>query len=753
MTEGARRFEFVSQAPGLSEETFDVVRFRGVEGISRLYEFDITLVSGDPDIDLSAVLQNPATLTILGREGGDDRVIHGIPIEFEQLEEQGEYIFYRALLVPRVWQADLYRENQLFLDKAVPDVIEEILSQTGLTTDDYELSLTGQYPQWEYICQYGETDFDFMSRWMEREGIYYFFEQTDSLEKLIIADNSSRHQNIAGTSTIDFSPPSRQAREAEVVRTFISRQQMLPQRVILRDFNYRRPNLELRGEAEVDSEGRGDVYSYGEHFKTPEEGNALARIRAEEIACRGRVFRGESTVLNFSPGFIFELAGHFRDTLNQRYLITGLETEGDQASAIFGSDQAAAEQTGPTFVNRFACIPADVQFRPERTTPRPRFYGTMNARVDASGDGEYAEIDDEGRYKVRLYFDQSDREDGKASRWVRMSQPYAGADYGMHFPLHKNAEVLLTFVDGDPDRPIIAGSVPNPENASPINSDNQTMCMIKTGGGNQIHTEDKGGSQLMKFQSPTDNTFVRIGAPGQSGSSGIQTGTDGHQETKIAQKRSLEVGGDAKHEFKANVEDKTMGDHKSTTIGSTTQDRIGDSKTTNVGNREILDIAGLKLTAVGQSEQTAVAGERALYVGSLDITGIAGNTSIWVGTKSQITIAASSEIYVGGKSEVFVGAKSSIAVGGATEIFVGLKTAINVAGSMEIYVGIKMEIKVGGFMELVLAVKMGITLGACIDLHAGPRVTNEPSGEIKTESFSLTTGGVRNSIAALTNML
>jgi len=731
MTDNIRRFLFTSQA--LDEDAFDVVRFRGTEGISRLYEIDITLVSEDPEIDFRSVLQHPAKFTILRYDDEDPRIVHGMVAQFEQLHEDVDRIFYRALLTPRLKQADLYRENQLFLDKSVPDMIEEILEQTRLTTDDYELRLTRSYPAWEYICQYGETDFNFISRWMEREGICYYFQQTEEFEKLIITDNSSSHGDIPGTSTIEYHPPSSMtAREPEVISELFCRQKMLPRKVILRDYNYRRPNLELRAEADVDPEGRGEMYSYAEHFKTPEEGNELAGIRAEEILCRERVFSGEGTVPTLCPGYIFQVSGHYRDSYNQRFLITELVHMGSQAHVLFGAEARGEDgELERAYVNQFIGIPAELQVRPERTTPRPRFYGTMNARVDAAGDGQYAEIDEEGRYKVRLAFDQSDRSGGKASRWVRMAQPYAGAGYGMHFPLHRNTEVLLTFVGGDPDRPIIAGSVPNPETASPVAADNQTQCMIKTGGGNVIHTEDKSGSQLMKFHSPTDNTFVRIGAPQEGVPSGIQIETDANENTKIGQKRSLEITGDQKYDFKSNVDQKILGDQKNQTIGNTTKDRIGDTKVTQVGQQETINIMGAKLTVVGQSEQTKVAGERALYVGSVDLTGIAGNTSIWVGTKSQMTIALSSEIYVGGKSEIFVGAKSSIAVGGALEIFVGLKTAINVAGAMEIFVGQKIEIKVGGFLEVTIAAKLVLSLAAVIELTAGVKITNVAAPAIK----------------------
>jgi type VI secretion system secreted protein VgrG len=163
--------------------------------------------------------------------------------------------------------------------------------------------------------------------------------------------------------------------------------------------------------------------------------------------------------------------------------------------------------------NYFTSIPDNVQFRLEIKTDQPRISGTIVGRIDSAGSGQYAELDDMGRYKIILPFDLSGRSDGKASAWVRMAQPYAGSSHGMHFPLHKGTEVLLTFIDGDPDRPIIAAAVPNPETPSPVNANNQTMSIIQTGGQNKIAMEDKEGSERILMHSPKQGSYLRIGAP------------------------------------------------------------------------------------------------------------------------------------------------------------------------------------------------------------------------------------------------
>jgi len=502
-----KEYAFISDA--YPESTFSVVRFSGVEGISRLYEFDIALISEDPEIDSQRMLRNPAVFVISAADR--DIPFYGMLSRFEQLQEVDETVFYRAVLVPRLWQASLYHENQLFLDKRVPDIIEEILHQAGLTSNDYDFRLTGDYEPWEYICQFRETDLDFIARWMEREGIFYYFEQTDDGDKVIITDRSTSHQDVSGRAVIPYLPPSGQApMEEDCVHGFICRHQVLPMRVLLKDYNYRRPTLDLRGEADVDAQGgRGTVYIYGEHFKTPEEGNALARIRAEAFLCRERLFYGESTAANLSPGFVFELADHYRDSYNQRYLLTELRHQGQSARFMPGGGQSSADDHSRMgYTNEFVAIPEGIQFRPECNTPRPRFYGSINATVDAEGDGEYAEIDDEGRYKVILPFDQNGNSSGKASRWVRMAQPHTGPGYGMHLPLHKGAEVLLTFINGDPDRPIIASAVPNPDTASPVTSQNQTQHIISTRYGHVITLDDSSSQTSITINTNNNCTIV-----------------------------------------------------------------------------------------------------------------------------------------------------------------------------------------------------------------------------------------------------
>ncbi|WP_319589197.1 type VI secretion system tip protein TssI/VgrG [uncultured Desulfobulbus sp.] len=625
MTSIGKKFSFVSKAGTLATDTFDVVSFTGTEGLSKLYHFDVTLVSDNDGIDLEGVIQSRAALSILRDDG--NIVFNGMLSAFEQMETAQGLTHYRAVLTPAFWRQTLTHHNQIFLDKTIPQIIEAALQDGGLTSLDYELRLTGQYQPHEYICQYNESHFSFISRLMEREGIYYYFEQGAECEKLIITDTALLHSVMAEGTKMFYSQPSGldEASREEVVKSLVCSQKMLPAKVLLKDYNYRKPSLELSVEHVVSERGFGDVFIYGEHFSTPEEGAQLAKMRAEALMCRARLFQGESLIPYLRPGYLFQLAGHNRADFNDTYLTTDLTHNGDQ-TFLFTSGLGVAGSSRERFSayhNSFTAISSSSQFRPERVTEKPRVPGTMNAHIDAAGSGQYAEVDNQGRYKVVLPFDLNNTMGGKASSWLRMAQPYAGENHGMHFPLHKGTEVLLTFVDGDPDRPIIAAAVPNPITPSPVNSANATQSRITTAGGNKLHMEDQQGSEGMLLQTPKSNTSFRLGLVSET------------SETEPPTNQEL-------------------------------QNQINEINTE------------LETEKSEQEEEEANSGV-SIYTGAgIEIT------SAW---ENSLTLGECTEVTVGIANDIMLGSETSITAGSAMEVFLGTKMDMTVANTVDLYWG------------------------------------------------------------------
>ncbi|SMP48413.1 type VI secretion system secreted protein VgrG [Desulfonatronum zhilinae] len=635
-------FTFVSQA--LPEDTFTVVRFSGEEGLSTLYSFDILLVSEREDVDLTAVLQNPATLTIKGSlTGAGDLPYHGILSSFEQMHQAGEYVFYRAELRPRLWWLTLTHHNQIFLNKKLNEFLPEVLEDGGLSHGlDFEFQLQEKETPREYVCQYGESHFAFVSRWMEWDGIYYWFEQGEQGEKLIASDTLIAHAPLPSHETMTYAPPSGlDASEADhVIKRFTLKQNPLPRNVLLKDYNYMKPTLDLEGKALVQDKGRGEIYLYGEHFQDKSEGDHLAKVRAEEFLCREKVFRGLSSIPALRPGYTFQLQRHYREEFNQGYLTTHVRHEGSQERYLLSglglTDLDAKDDL--FYRNTFQCIPASTQYRPARVTPKPQIAGTLSARIDAAGSGQYAELDKYGRYKVILPFDLSGRSGGKASAFLRMMQPYAGEGMGFHAPLHKGTEVLLSFIDADPDRPVISGAVPNPETPSPVRDENQTQVRLVSGSGNVLHMEDEKGKERILMHSPTAGSFIRVGFKNDPG--------DDHEKNKLDDVEDPQ--GDCMHDNTHGIKIKS---EKTLTFES------GDSCTIVHGDEYI---------RVDGEERYIIDGATTEFVGGAETTMVAGNSfdgklllaeEVFIGDKVELSLAEAFALEAGLKAEVGLGVK------------------------------------------------------------------------------------------------
>lgn len=484
---------FFFDCAALPATTLDVISFHGVEGISRPYCYTLELASTEEAIPLDDWVGAAATLRIdvaalyggsqseatqAAIDGAAALPVHGVIARCERRHRAHGLTFYRAELRPRLWHASLDEQNQVYLDKTYPEIIEAELDRLGLRVGtDVKSRLTGSYRSWEFVCQYRESSLAFLHRLMERVGIYYFFEQGESAEVLVLTDHLGGHPD-ATPDRVRYAPESG-LDDGPAVRRLARTRGRAPTSVTLQEYNYRTPSVRLRQSAEVESAGAGARLYWGDHFKTDSEGDTLAAIRAEEAVCWAERYQGGGIAAFLRPGYRCAVHDHPLETpaLNQNYLFVAVEHEGAQGSfARTGMGEAARDETEGTarltYENRFVAIPATTQFRPRRATAWPRVHGRIPGVVDQEG------VDAEGRYKIRLPFERGDGGPGGASRWCRLAKPYTGANYGMHFPLHQGTEVQVVYIDGDPDRPIIAGAMENP--TTPSQTDDVSVGVLQT---------------------------------------------------------------------------------------------------------------------------------------------------------------------------------------------------------------------------------------------------------------------------------
>ena len=495
-------FRFVSQ--NLPEDTFHVVRFTGTEGLNTLFSFTIDLVSSNVAVDTAALLSAPATFTIL-REDAPDAVFSGYPARVEQGGYFNGYAYYTVELRPAFWKLTQVVQSSIFLNQDIQDVTRSLLSGQQFFLIPYEFRLMRSYPSPEFSMQYEESVYNYILWRMEEQGAYFYFSPKG--DTVIFADTPQSHD--ASSATLFYSPTTglENNKREEVISSFSLAQTPLPHQVIVRSYDWKNPRKVVVGTAEVSATGMGDVYLTNENVESDAEAERIASIRAEELICRSRIFTGTGSVPTLRPGVVFTLNRHYNPAFNRDYLVTSITHEGGQEAFLslgLGIPMHGAKDH-LFYHNTFSCIESDVPYRPERKAPRAKVSGVIRAFVDGAGSGARAEIDEYGRYKLLFPFDISERKNGNASCWIRMAQPHVGKDSGMSLPLLPGVEVIVSFIDGNPDRPVITGALPNGETGTITGSGNNNFSGIRTPGGNQITINDTDTHQGISLLSASGN--------------------------------------------------------------------------------------------------------------------------------------------------------------------------------------------------------------------------------------------------------
>ena len=463
-----------------------VTEFSVSEGVSRLTSLAVTLVSSDPEIKLKDMINKRVTLTLRSTQKVSDKYFYGVITGFSLIKATHKYGEYTAEIMPVFWYLNLRQQSRIFQKMSVKDIIERVLKDAGFDSDDYSFKTQKAYPKREYCVQYRESDFNFICRLLEEEGVFYFFqhEEGKGKEMLIFGDSSSVYPDCAPFNTVSY----REATGADIPSgmEYVSechlQQEVCSGKVSLNDFNYEKPDMILLS---ASSSSKGDanleVYDYPGKYDVKDVGEKLARIRIEELNARGMILTGSSNCCSFASGAKMSLTHHPRSDVNKTYLVTGVNHMGIQGPE------------GTDYDNQFECIPHDVPFRPSRVTTRPTVKGSQTATV-VGPSGEKIYFDELGRVKVQFHWDREGKRDENSTCWVRVSQGYAGAQHGMQFMPLIGDEVIVDFLEGNPDKPIITGRVYNGNNMPPLKPENKIQNVIKTPYQHRLMMDDKGAS-------------------------------------------------------------------------------------------------------------------------------------------------------------------------------------------------------------------------------------------------------------------
>lgn len=589
----------------LEGTTLSVLRFEGIEPLSRLFRFRIELVQeipagvGDALDPLQWVGTN-ATLTVQGSE--HSRKFHGIVEQFCILSVSKARIAYEAILVPSLSLLTLNQNCRIFQDTSTPDIIATVLANAGFR-DRLELALFSHYPPRNYCVQYRESDWAFITRLMEEEGIFFRFHHLDR-DVLFLGDGPHAYGD-SGNITFRQEANTHPLYQ-ESIRFFHSGKTLKATSSTLRDYSFKRPLVDLEAQHQGDSSFQGgERYTYPGEYVEHTIGNRLVRVRQEEAQAEGRWFRAGGNTRQAASGDVFRLGGHPVAEMNRPWLVTEVEHSGEQVQSL---EEESTEKPN-TYIDyqvRLRGVPAEVSWRPHRTTPRPAVPG-LHSAVVVCPEGETVHTDGWGRVKVKFHWDRAPGADDTSSCWIRVNQPWAGARFGGMFLPRVDHEVWVHFLEGDPDRPIIVGRVHNDREAVPYKlPERRTLSTLKTrsvggDGFNELRFEDAAGKEEIYVHGQKDWNIVIRNTKGEIIGKRKRLRVRNNHLVKIGRNRRERIG---KNETSLIAQNRTQ------FIGMNDQVTIGVMRTEQIGKDDYLSIGADHHIVVGHDAQVKVGGYR-----------------------------------------------------------------------------------------------------------------------------------------------
>ena len=558
---------------------------------------------------------------------------------------------YRAEIVPIFWVFTRTYQCRIFQKLTVPDILKKVL--TGMPC---EWALQGSYEPREYCVQYRETDFNFASRLMEEEGIYYFFKHSDGEHKMVIANNPGAHEVLLPDyKEIAFRPYTGRPTGSEFIYDWSHDKVLLPATYTHTDYDFEAPQKSLMTrskEARKHAHGEGEWYDFPGLHTSPGLGNTRARVRAEEIHARYETAQGKADARGIQTGFVFTLIDHPLGDQNIKHLVTS-SVHTLQMDAYESGDT----DSGTPYHCSFSTIPAKTPFRPQRTAAKPFVQGTQTAIVVGPA-GEEIYTDKYARVKVQFHWDREGKMNESSSCWVRVSQLWAGKGWGGMTIPRIGQEVIVDFLEGDPDQPIIIGRVYNGESMPPyplpakkVISGWKSNSTPGGGGYNEINMDDTKGTEKINIHAQFDMITV----------------IEHNEEETVGMDRTETVG---------NNHTETIGKNQSSTVGDNETTSIGKNRSETVGKDETIDIGGKRTETVGKDETITVGGAESRTVGKTYSLEVADSISIVCGASS-ITMKKDGTIEIQGKDIAITGAGKFTAKSAGEMTLKGMKIAIN----------------------------------------------------------------------------
>lgn len=582
-------------------------------GLSELGETELALLSSKSDIAPEDLLGHPVSVRLrLADES--ERHFNGYVTRIGLGVHRGRFYGYQATVRPWLWFLTRRTDCRIFQNKTVPDIVKEVFEAHKIA--DFKFQLFREYRERVYCVQYRESDFNFAMRLLEHEGIYWYFAHTEDRHTLVMVDSVSAHDAEPNCESLPYYDAEASiAPDLDHIKRWTFQRHVKSGKVVLKDYDFERPSVLPAADAAHERQYEMADYEWFDYqpgtFVKAADGEQYARDRMDEFQSGFEVHRGSSNSRSIEAGRLLKLTRHPRDEQNAEYLLTRVNI----TASVDGYE--ATSRAEDVFDCAFSAIPSAQQFRPRRQTPKPIVQGPQTALVVGTGD---IHTDKYGRIKVQFYWDRYGKRDDKSSCWIRVSQNWGGKGWGGMFIPHVGQEVIVEFLEGDPDQPLVTGRVYNAENMPPVALPaGKTKSIIRDHGGNQIRMEGAAGSEQLHLFSPFANSKLSLGAP--NGNPGVFISTEAEmkilvtelvdQQFKANYKR--EVHGTESKKNKGNVDWTWSADFSWTTLGNKNEVTGGFKNSLILGMSTSL-IGGIKLEKVSGAEFKANLGAKAEYV-------------------------------------------------------------------------------------------------------------------------------------------